>query len=280
LIRDYGSSGSIRADVDSVAIAESPPPANPFPIQATLGANIYLQTSAEYRACCLQIYKTAELRLASILEHAKPKLEAPAVVMDLDETVFDNSAFETWLLRNGLEYSDERWAIYERGYPQDVTLIPGAKAFIDKATSLGVAVVFISNRMETYRTSTEAALANLGIAGVGISDRLYLKPQGGSGDKASRRELADSRYNVVLYFGDNLRDFSEAFTARSLPKDAPTSAFLDAIKDRQQRVDAAAMHWGIDWFVIPNPVYGEWEKLISLHPLDILHPTSMAPPAR
>ncbi len=32
-------------------------------MQARLGANLYIQTAAEYRACCLQVYKTAEIRL-------------------------------------------------------------------------------------------------------------------------------------------------------------------------------------------------------------------------
>ncbi len=45
----------------------------------------------------------------------------------------------------------------KRMFPQDVTLIPGAKEFIEKARRLGVTVVFISNRMEPFRKSTEIA---------------------------------------------------------------------------------------------------------------------------
>src|SRR5262245_18892102 len=49
-------------------------PALPFNMQARVGANIYLQTSAEYRACCLQIYKVAAERLEALVAapHSDP----------------------------------------------------------------------------------------------------------------------------------------------------------------------------------------------------------------
>ena len=81
--------------------------------------------------------------LEAILKQARPKWERPAVVMDLDETVLDNSAFQTFLYRQRLEYTDELWAEYEANYPQDVTLVPGAKSFVNKASGRGVTVAFI-----------------------------------------------------------------------------------------------------------------------------------------
>jgi len=247
----------------------------PFPMSARLGGNLYLQTSAEYRACCRGIYKCAELRLETALERAVAKLTKPAVVMDLDETVLDNSAFQTFLYKNDLEYTDDLWADYEENYPQDVTLIPGAKPFIDRAEALGVAVIFISNRSEHYKKSTESALKRNGIDAGNSAGRLYLKPKGGTSDKSARREAAAAKYNVVMYFGDNLRDFSESFQAAKLTKDATPEDYLKAIKQRAPSADEAACHWGIDWFVLPNPVYGEWEKLIGPDPTAVLHPTSM-----
>src|SRR5207244_1057855 len=63
-------------------LAEPAPPkkreAPAFPVSARLGSNLYLQTSAEYRACCLQTYKCAELRLAAALERARPRPAKPA----------------------------------------------------------------------------------------------------------------------------------------------------------------------------------------------------------
>ena len=190
-----------------------------FPMSARTGANIYLQTAAEYRACCHTVYTGAELRLEAMLREMTPKPSNPAVVMDLDETVLDNSAFQTFLYKNHLEYSDELWADYEENNQQDVTLIPGAKHFIDRASTLGVMVVFISNRSEAFRQSTKGVLERLlGTDPTGPINRLYLQAADGSSDKSSRREEVAARYNVLMYFGDNLRDFSESFRRRNFHK--------------------------------------------------------------
>ncbi len=258
--------------------AESAPntAAEGFPMRARIGANIWLQTAAEYRACCQTIYRSAERQLQDVLQSKMPKPDRPAVVMDLDETVFDNSAFQTLLYENHFEYSDQRWLDYERNYPQDVTLIPGAKHFIEFAGRLGVTVVFLTNRSEQNRSSTVSVLRRLfGVDPTQPVDRLYLRDAAGSNDKASRREAVASRFNVLMYFGDNLRDFSEVFRAPHVPTNASQSDRLAAIAERKSLVDQADCHWGIDWFVIPNPVYGEWEKLIGPDPMAIMHPTSM-----
>ncbi len=246
-----------------------------FPMEARLGSNIWLQTSAEYRACCTQIYKLAGQRLNVILKSAGEKYPRPAIVMDLDETVFDNSAFQTFLYANKFEYTQKLWDEYEDKYWKDTTLIPGAKEFIDYAEAQGVAVVYISNRTVPYQASAIKAIASNGLSTAGIEQRLLLRAAEGSSDKAARRDLIEAKYNVLMYFGDNLRDFSEAFAASKLAKDATPADYRKAIEERKKAADEAACHWGIDWFVIPNPVYGEWEKLIGPKPVEIMHPTTM-----
>ena len=255
-------------------------PAIPFSMQARLGANLYMQTAAEYRACCLQVYKTAEMRLDALLAAANPKPLKPAVIMDLDETVLDNSAFESFLYENQKEYSDDLWQIYERDYPGQVRLVPGAKQFIKKAEDRGVTVIFISNRLEENCGSTVSALAQLGINTKGIGQRLFLKKRAASSDKTSRREAVAAQYNVLLVFGDNMRDFSETFIAKKLTENDAAEAYDQAIGSRLKLVDEAACHWGSDWFVLPNPGYGEWEKLIHNEPMKRLRPSGMKlPPA-
>jgi len=246
-----------------------------LPEAARLGANLYLQASAEYRACCYGIYKGATMRLETMLQSARPKPAFPAVVMDLDETVLDNSAFQTFLYKNHLEYTEDRWADYEEHYPQDVTLIPGAREFIGRAEKSGVTVVFISNRSEAFKKSTMEALQRLGVGGVHLEGRLYLKPVNGSSDKAARREAVAAKYNVLMYFGDNLRDFSEAFANSKLPPNATAEDHAKAYQARAAQADHAQGHWGVDWYVLPNPVYGEWDRAIGPDPVVLMHPTSM-----
>ncbi len=250
----------------------------PYSIRAKLGADLYIQTAAEYRACCLQIYKSAELRLDAILGAANPKPRKPALIMDLDETVLDNSAFESFLHENNLEYSDDLWAMYERDYSGEARSVPGAREFIRKAESLGVAVIYISNRFEENRAATVKALNRLGINTDGIGQRLFLIKKGGPSDKTARREVVAAQYNVLMLLGDNLRDLSESFLAKRVTASDGADICGRLIKARLKSVDDAACHWGIDWFVLPNPGYGEWEKLISSEPMKRLRPSGMKSP--
>ncbi len=72
-----------------------------------------------------------------------------------------------------------------------------------------------------------------------------------------------------MYFGDGLRDFSEAF------KVVPGQT---TVASRARQADEAAARWGNDWFVLPNPAYGEWERLLGDRPQALLRPTTMPAP--
>jgi acid phosphatase len=255
---------------------QSPASPSTFPMLSRIGANLYLQTSAEYHAACLQTYHCAYGRLAELARSDAFKARRPAVVMDLDETVFDNSAFQTYLYQTGQEYADELWGNYERDFAQDVTLVPGAKHFIRDAEALGATVIFLSNRSDENRAATISALRRLDVAGEYVNDRLFLKEKGSSSDKSSRRDRVAAQYNVVMLVGDNLRDFAEVFVAPRLPAAPTPEDVAAAIAARKTEVDRSRVHWGTNWFILPNPVYGEWDKLIKVDPLTLMHPTGMA----
>src|SRR4051812_21553251 len=68
----------------------APPATATNPQENRVLANLYMQ-SAEYRACCLQTYKLAQEKLIARLRGLPADGPRPAVVMDLDETVLDNS---------------------------------------------------------------------------------------------------------------------------------------------------------------------------------------------
>ncbi|MCD4689842.1 hypothetical protein K8S17_00105 [bacterium] len=266
----------------SAHASESTDPVLPGDVEAhglltlgALGGNIYVQTSAEYRACCYGIYACASLRLEEMLEEADPRPAGPAVVMDLDETVIHNGSFQTFLYENGLEYTPELWDEFERRCVAEVRLVPGAREFIERTEALGVTVLYLSNRNERNRVWTASALEVVGINVDELTERLYLKPSGASSNKSAHRDAIAARYNVLMLFGDNLRDFSDVFKAAKPAENATTGDYLDAIAARTLAVDEAACHWGIDWFVLPNPVYGEWQKLISPVPASTLQPSDM-----
>jgi 5'-nucleotidase (lipoprotein e(P4) family) len=248
----------------------SGPPANPQ--ESSLLANLYVQTAAEYRACCLQTYALAADRLAEKLKKRTGD-KRPAVVLDLDETVLDNSAFQSFLDRERLGYQDGYCDNWEENYPQEVRAVPGACAFIANAEKQSVTVVYVSNRLVKYRAATVEALKQLGIATVDLDQRLLLRP-GSSTDKTPRFKQAREQYDVLLFVGDNLRDFSEEFAAGPLTDE---EAQQKAIEQRKQKVDEASGRWGRDWFILPNPVYGEWLKPLGKNPRGKLRATSMQP---
>jgi acid phosphatase len=247
-----------------------------------LSANLYMQTAAEYKAVCLQTYALATLRLKEKLKDLPKSDKKPGIVMDLDETVVDNAKYQSLLCINNLEYSEASWEVYEAQFPHEVALIPGAKEFITEAEKLGCAVVYLSNRFEKNRAGTVKALELLGLDTKDLEPRLILKTDASS-NKTNRRKLASERFNVIMWVGDNLRDFDEKYAAK-LAKDADTTARGKAIDERWQLVETDAAHWGTDWFILPNPAYGEWERLISVDtPTQQLRPTQIpvpAPPAK
>ncbi|MBM3293680.1 MAG: hypothetical protein FJY82_04060 [Candidatus Aminicenantes bacterium] len=241
------------------------------PTAPWLYADLYLQTAAEYEAICLQTYNWAAERLKAKIA-ALPKVgRIPAVVMDLDETVIDNGGYQSFLHREGLTNSSALWEIWEKDHFHEVLLVPGAKGFIETAESLGAAVVYISNRTATFQEYTVATLKNLGLSLVGIDRRLLLRD--GPSDKTGRRKKADETFRVVMWVGDNLRDFSDAF---AVPEPYGTEAErFRALEDRKDKVRENASRWGDDWIVLPNPVYGEWTKPIASDPRKFLRPTAM-----
>ena len=252
----------------------APPRANPQ--LRALDADLWIQTSAEYRACCLQTYRLAgeslRRKLAAFNRNG-PK--PPAIVMDLDETVFDNSPFQTFLFRYRLAYSDELWQGWEKDHADEVRLVPGALDFIRAAEAAGVAVCYISNRTEEFRDGTVAALRHVGLDVKNLERRLLLAKE--TSDKTARRDEVRARYEVLMLLGDNLRDFAEEFRA---PKVAPGDAagLKAAIAQRDDKVDREREKWGDDWFILPNPVYGEWAKLAGDDPLEVLRPSRMKAP--
>jgi len=78
------------------------------PTYENLNAVLWVQTSVEYQASSAQTYHSAELALArglnnphwtaAVEQNANFEMLPPAVILDLDETVLDNSVFQARLL--------------------------------------------------------------------------------------------------------------------------------------------------------------------------------------
>jgi 5'-nucleotidase (lipoprotein e(P4) family) len=237
--------------------AKEPP--QETPPYRNLDASLYMQSSAEYRACCLQAFSLAKERL---IEAAKKKTtKKKAVVLDLDETVFDNSPFQSLMLRNKWAYEQSTWDRFEKTVDK-IDLIPGAKEFLTFAKDSEIAIVFISNRNEASRETVKTILKSHDLT---VPDECLLLSTTTS-SKTERRKKASEMFDVVLLVGDNLRDFDDVFKYEK----------EKGIIARKELVDIHKNRLGKDWIILPNPAYGEWAKAFGQgeKDLDKLNPSA------
>ena len=228
-----------------------------------LNAVVWTQTAIEHDLIYLQTYRDAQSRLLAALHDPHSDALAkedrttpiaglpPAVVLDIDETVLDNSPYQARLLKSGGSYDEASWAAWCK--EERARAMPGALAFTRYATEHGIAVIYLSNRAQDLDTATLANLRKLGFpvsgpeAFLGLGTVLPGCEQVGT-EKGCRRQLVGRKYRVLMQFGDQLGDFVDV-VANTEP-------------GRKQAI-AGYMDWvGTRWFVLPNPTYGAWEPAL------------------
>ena len=203
-----------------------------------LGATLWQQRSAEYRALCYQAYNVARWRIDQ-LKPAKGTLRA--IVVDVDETVLDNSPFQAHEIAKGISYNPADWLEWTARAAADT--VPGAFSFLRYASSKGIAVFYITNRL---RSEQEATLANLKKFGFPDADYRHFLGKEETSDKESRRRLVAKKYDIVMLFGDNLNDFNDLF-------------YKKGEGERALAVETVRAEFGKRFIVLPNPMYGDWE---------------------
>jgi acid phosphatase len=238
--------------------AQAPAPA-PTPTcnpgHSILNATLWVQSAAEYRASALQTYNAATRALDAALadpswnaateETDNDASQPPAVILDLDETTLDNTGFEARVIREGKTYDRATWKQWtSEGI---ATAIPGAAEFLAYAQSRGVTPFYVTNRDLDEEPGTLRNLQTLGYPLSAKTDTLLMRgKQGTSSDKSPRRAHVAATHRVLVVLGDDLNDFANAREA--------SKADRDAIIDRTKS------WWGTRWFILPNPMYGSWER--------------------
>jgi acid phosphatase len=226
-----------------------------------LNATLWQQTSAEYRVLVKTIYAMAKLQLDRALADGEWTAEPtqrdgfqnlpPAVIMDIDETILDNSVFQARLIQSGAEYSDSSWKgwIKEAG----AASVAGSVDFVSFAQARNVTVFFVTSRPHSEEQETRTQLRSVGISLPEDRDTVLMRGERSDwgSDKASRRQFIAHSYRVLLVIGDDLADFTSSY--RGTPS--------ERIKDALSRNG-----WGTKWFLLPNAVYGSWIE--SLHDFD------------
>ena len=192
----------------------------------------WVTNASEYKILCEQIYKNAWQNLSETLKKATSQ---SAIIMDLDETVLDNSKYQIGLVKKNESYNPESWSIWVNLLESD--LVPGAKAFIDSVRTTQTRIIFLSNRMAHNQSPTISNMKQLNI--YQEEDIFLLRIDKPDKKHIRRAEVINGTgriqdigpINVLAYFGDARHDFPD-------PDDY--------------------YNFGQNMFMFPNPMYGKW----------------------
>lgn len=204
---------------------------------------LYMQTAAEYRALCYQAFNTAKYQMEEMLEHKKRR-QHWAIITDLDETILDNSYAEARLIKANKDFNGKDWNYWIN--QAAATEVPGAGDFLRWASSKGITIFYISNRDTSQVNMTIQNLQKLNLPDADTAHCLFST---GDPSKESRRLTVMSQYKVKMLLGDNLNDFTSLFERKD-------------ISSRKAEVDNVRGQWGVNFIVLPNATYGEWENAI------------------
>ena len=191
----------------------------------------WVTASNEYNALCEQIYIDAWDSIKDFFIETNESI----IIMDLDETVLDNSKYQIELHRKNEKYNPKSWSKWVNKMESD--LVPGAKDFILKyKKKKGSRIIYISNRMDKNLIPTQKNMKKLGIL---FDDDIFLLRLDKQDKKTIRRkEVLNGlgrmkKYgskSIIAYFGDAMGDFP----------------------------DDDNYNWSINKFIFPNPMYGKW----------------------
>ncbi len=215
---------------------------NDIALNGKVYSALWQQNAGEFRALCYQAFNMATLIVEqkSNLQHLRPI----AIVTDIDETILDNSPYAVTQAQKGKEFDVDSWL--EWTSKGEAVAYPGAVEFFNYAASRNVHVFYVSNRNENDKAGT---LKNLKELGFPFADEAHLLVMKDTSNKEARRNEVLKKFEVFMYLGDNLTDFSEVFYKKNQ-------------QERNQKVEELSEAFGSKFIVLPNSGYGDWESTL------------------
>ena len=225
-----------------------------------LSASVLWQTtSKEYQALTTYMYQQAQTAVAQVPRSATNWV----AVMDVDETVLDNSAYQKQTELSGKGYTPDTWQAWVKS--ENATLVPGAKSFIEALYKQGGKVALVTNRDKANDVHTWNNLKAVGLPvtventclmGRSEADKRAVDGKHFINDKDLRRQqitqgTADcftpkgmqnnwqQPQAIKFQVGDNIEDFS-------------------GITQESANIEALQPKLGKSLFLLPNPMYGSW----------------------
>jgi 5'-nucleotidase (lipoprotein e(P4) family) len=211
--------------------------------EAPPAALLWARTAAEHHAAYLQAYRVAGERVRA--QAARHRRGTWGVILDIDETVLDNSTFELEQQGKPSDANTIAKAFIAWCRREEARALPGAKGLLDLVRSLGGRIALVTNRPSVVCDETRDNLKKEDL----VFDEVLCNSDGD--DKNARFQAVQSgtppstlpAFEVVLWVGDNIQDFP-ALTQATM-RDAGDAAFVE---------------FGGKYLVLPNPMYGSWTK--------------------
>lgn len=210
--------------------------------EQSLLAVLWYQRAAECRALCHQACNIARERIDQHLAR-KTDNRTNAIIVDIDETILDNSPYQAGLARRGQNYSEATWTNWVNFARAEA--LPGISNLLHYAASKKVEVFYVSNRKSFQTLQT---ITNLQRQGLPFADTNHVLLRTRKESKDDRRGplLTNGVYDIVLLIGDNLADFHHDFESTNQI-------------ERLFATERARGAFGSNYILLPNPMYGNWE---------------------
>lgn len=218
----------------------------------------YVRDAEEYATLTRMVYRMAGRSVAE--QAAKlPRSTVWAVVLDLDETVLDNSPYQLERAAYGLPFDGPSWDAWVTR--AEAGLVPGVADFISGVRRLGGRVAWVSDRSAAGRDPTRAVLIRDGIWRDG--DLLCLKDGPADSTKVLRRTEIATGHGTCAWSAGPARVL--AFIGDQV-KDGPGRGDFPGPGEPDSAAGADSA-FGTRSFIIPNPTYGSWtDKVTRLGP--------------
>ncbi|WP_138429633.1 5'-nucleotidase, lipoprotein e(P4) family [Fodinibius saliphilus] len=225
----------------------------------TTNSTLWMQHSAEYKAITTSIYKTAGANLALALEDSywsaytgkteeNYRTKPPAVILDVDETVLNNAAFQARMIKQNSKFNIAAWNQWVMEAKADA--VAGALTFTKWADQKDVNIYYITNREAKVEEGTRKNLKKLGFPLSEDDDHILSKNErkNWTSAKTARRDYVAQKHRILMVFGDDLNDF---VSAKGISQ-----------QERASLVQKHQEKWNKKWYILPNPVYGYWESAL------------------
>lgn len=208
-------------------------------------SNLWMESS-EYNLLCQQVFSSARNNIerldlnnshSAILEKYSKQRLPLAIITDIDETILLNYKFQIETRKRGGAFSYKLFEEYVN--KKTAIAINGSVDYYQYLATKGIKIIYISNRHISSKNKTFEHLRELGFPIESMNDLLLKNERKEwSSDKSSRREYIANKYTIIQLFGDSLKDF---------------------VSTEEQALQNKKM-FGKRWFMLPNPVYGNWLK--------------------